>query len=619
LRAHNKIVIKGPLTLCLAGARIREHLGIEANEARHSFVTSIINSFGWDKISATWVIDPLERKVMQKKLKVRVLAVAIPATLVATLFTSINLGGANAADAGMGAMPKAKAASFPVGGLVDYTKQPYTPAAYKPAAKVKDGTKDCSYHNTSMKDYSGQTLRVLAPPPPNMGEPMEQHGAEFTKLTGGKVIVEHVSVGDMYSKPQTAFQTGVSPWDVVVNFSNKGNIAEARILELLADKFHLFESVFGASDEVLGAIEDGFDFEKKINEILSNSRSDSDIDSAFQELETLYAIEINSEMAAAKSRVFDNLDPNVQDRLKTYDSQSSVVLNKFERLLLEVTKRELRTCATFDLDGSNFHLDKSPIEELLPGKYYFKSTPIENAHQFRFDSPLAEWVIRQALETQTPTAQVTFSISNSQRVSTSIKSLVGKSGELVVKKITFSMKAKNEIVKESYMLAGAFSDEGAWFDDEYVSEILALKAVKTQSSDHVIETKFEMNFGERIKELQVEVQGRNSKYYDQQEELLYRNLQDRHAESEGRIREYRNREKEARKNSKLTDDPLEQLKFKQEARRWADKAEDEDEDARSVRKSMRQQAEEYLSLIAESLKGSKSVEHLFAIRWNIVE
>ena len=163
-------------------------------------------------------MNPLERKVMQKNLKVRVLAVAMPATLVVTLFTGMNLGGANAADS-MGALPKAKAATFPVGGMVDYTTMPYTPSAYKPAAKVKDGTKDCSYHNTSMKDYKGQTLRVLAPPPPNMGEPMEQHGAEFTKLTGGKVIVEHVSVGDMYSKPQTAFQTGVSPWDVVVNFS----------------------------------------------------------------------------------------------------------------------------------------------------------------------------------------------------------------------------------------------------------------------------------------------------------------------------------------------------------------------------------------------------------------
>jgi len=29
-----------------------------------------------------------------------------------------------------------------------------------------------------------------------------------------------------------------------------------RILELLTNKFHLFESVFGASDQVLGAIEE---------------------------------------------------------------------------------------------------------------------------------------------------------------------------------------------------------------------------------------------------------------------------------------------------------------------------------------------------------------------------
>ena len=36
---------------------------------------------------------------------------------------------------------------------------------------------------------------------------------------------------------------------VVVNFSNKGNIAEQRILGLLTNKFQLFSSVFGASDE----------------------------------------------------------------------------------------------------------------------------------------------------------------------------------------------------------------------------------------------------------------------------------------------------------------------------------------------------------------------------------
>ena len=69
---------------------------------------------------------------------------------------------------------------------------------------------------------------------------------------------------------------------VVVNFSNKGNVAEERILELLANKFHLFESVFGACDEVLGAIEDGLNFEKTISDILNRCKTSAEIDRAFQ-------------------------------------------------------------------------------------------------------------------------------------------------------------------------------------------------------------------------------------------------------------------------------------------------------------------------------------------------
>jgi len=406
---------------------------------------------------------------------------------------------------------------------------------------------------------------------------------------------------------------------VVVNFSNKGNVAEARILELLAGKFHLFESVFGASDEVLGAIEDGFDFEKKINEILNNSRSDADIDAAFKELETQYATEITSEMAAAKSKVFDNLDPNVQDRLKAYDSQSSDVLNKFERLLLAVTKRELAPNANFENDGRNFVLHNSPVAEAKTGHYYFKSVPLENAHQYRFDSPLASHVIDKAITTETSISSLTFSLEKSQRASTAVKELVGKSGELMVKVVTFTMKAKNDKITESYMLSGAFTSNGEWLDHEYVADILDLYCLEEGEATSIDDGKFETKLEQRSEQLQKEVQGRNSRYYDQQEELLYRNQQDRHAESEGKIREYRNKEKEARKNAKTTDDPLQQLKFKQEARKWSDKAETEDEDARIARKKMREEAENYLILIEQSLKGSKSVEDLFSISWTIVQ
>ena len=42
---------------------------------------------------------------------------------------------------------------------------------------------------------------------------------------------------------------------VVVNFLNKSNAADVRVYELFGEKFRLFDGVFGASDEVLGAVE----------------------------------------------------------------------------------------------------------------------------------------------------------------------------------------------------------------------------------------------------------------------------------------------------------------------------------------------------------------------------
>jgi superfamily II DNA/RNA helicase len=45
---------------------------------------------------------------------------------------------------------------------------------------------------------------------------------------------------------------------VLVNFLNKANAADIRVYQLLAEKFKLFDGVFGASDGVLGAVESGW-------------------------------------------------------------------------------------------------------------------------------------------------------------------------------------------------------------------------------------------------------------------------------------------------------------------------------------------------------------------------
>lgn len=407
---------------------------------------------------------------------------------------------------------------------------------------------------------------------------------------------------------------------VVVNFSNKGNLAEQRILELLATKFHLFESVFGASDEVLGAIEDGLDFEKMIAGILNRCKSADELDAAFRDLESKYATEISAEMATAKAKVFDHLDPHVQDRLKAYDAQSGEVLNTFERLLLAVTRHCLDDHAEFEGDGRNFTLHDSPTSDAPTGRYFFKSQPLDNAHQYRYAGPLAQYVINASKAADTPPRELIFSLGDSARASSAVRKLAGRSGTLTANLVTFRMRANNDDVSESYMLAGALTDDGDWLDHEYATDILDLACIKVGEYEvDIDQSLFSAHLDKRRIELEHEVQSRNAKYYDQQEELLYRNTVDRKAESEGKIRECHAKEKEHRKLARQADDPMEQLRHKKEARRWADRADEEYERSRTERKQLRDEADKYLALIEESLKGTQTVDHLFAIRWRIEE
>ncbi|AGG66643.1 SNF2-related protein [Corynebacterium callunae] len=405
---------------------------------------------------------------------------------------------------------------------------------------------------------------------------------------------------------------------VVVNFSNKGNIAEQRILELLEGKFKLFDSVFGASDEVLGAIEDGFDFERQISRILDQCTTAEQIDAAFQILEEQYSTEITEEMAKAKTKVFDNLDPHVQDRLKSYDEQSGEVLNKFERLLVAVTRYKLRDHATFHGDGRTFELNSSPVADAPLGRYFFKSAPIEGAHQYRYSSALAKHAVTSAIEAPTPPAELILSLSQSPRVPAAIREFEGASGNVVVKKITFDMKAKNDDVSESYILAAGFADDGRRLDAEHVTDLMELVVTEqnqvTAAGDEEL---LEAALDQQRSQLEREVQSRNTRYYNQQEEILERSIQDRKAEKDAKIREYEAKRKEHRKLSRQADDPMEELRHKKQARKWRERVEEEEEAYMRERDRLTDEVDDMLVLIEQSLNGTQRIDDLFSIRWKI--
>src|SRR5690606_18712894 len=87
---------------------------------------------------------------------------------------------------------------------------------------------------------------------------------------------------------------------VVVNFVDRSNEADARVYELLSQKFKLFEGVFGASDEVLGAIGSGVDFERRIAAIYQNCREPAEIQAGFEALQSELAGEINEAMVRTR-------------------------------------------------------------------------------------------------------------------------------------------------------------------------------------------------------------------------------------------------------------------------------------------------------------------------------
>ena len=118
---------------------------------------------------------------------------------------------------------------------------------------------------------------------------------------------------------------------VVVNFLNKSNAADQRVYALLSEKFKLFSGVFGSSDEILGSVESGVDFEKRIAAIYQRCKNKDDIQREFDELQEELADQINTKMLEARRSILENFDEEVAARLKNCKDSTVASLNKFSQ------------------------------------------------------------------------------------------------------------------------------------------------------------------------------------------------------------------------------------------------------------------------------------------------
>ncbi len=269
---------------------------------------------------------------------------------------------------------------------------------------------------------------------------------------------------------------------VVINFLNKANAADVRVYELLDQKFQLFNGVFGASDEVLGAIGNGVDFEKHIAQIYNECRTTQQIESAFNALQSELQEQISDKMLSARSTLLENFDDSVREKLRIDLKESLSNLSIFEERLWQLTRFALDGYARFDDYSHGFYLPKgTPVTASFAGKYYMiqpkegesKShvTVPDDAQIYRVGHPLAQEILRHNVECDTPPCEIVFDYTNTESKVTLIEELVGQSGWLRVERLSIC-----SFEEEDHLLIAAVTDSGEAVYPEIAERMLNLAA-----------------------------------------------------------------------------------------------------------------------------------------------
>jgi superfamily II DNA or RNA helicase len=235
---------------------------------------------------------------------------------------------------------------------------------------------------------------------------------------------------------------------VVINFLNEKNHADRRVLELLTEKFELFDGVFGASDTVLGSVESGLDVERRILAIYQECRSPEAIDAAFGALRTTFASAIAENVAAAHKRLLDHFDEDVHDRLRLQLESTRAGLDRFGRRFWALTRFILDGRARFDDDDAAFELRDPPLTAPASpaGRYELQSrfrlredfatggAPADEALTtlYRLSHPLADYVVTTGKALATPPVHLVFELARLPARAHVVEALAGQRGYLTV-------------------------------------------------------------------------------------------------------------------------------------------------------------------------------------------
>lgn len=400
---------------------------------------------------------------------------------------------------------------------------------------------------------------------------------------------------------------------VVVNFLNKNNAADQRVYELLAEKFKLFSGVFGASDEVLGAIESGVEFEKRIVSIYQTCRSVDEIEVAFERLRTEMETNISVTMEDTRRKLLENFDAEVHDRLKINMAQSKSYIDRYERMLWAITKHELGKLAKFDDDYLTFVLKAVPPGVEAPSGSYFLSKQGLDGHRYRLGHPLAQHVLSIAAARKLNGAELVFDYSAWPQTAVAIAPFVGRAGTLVAHKL--SVRGADD---QDHLILAAMTDEGARLDPASAMRLFEMPSRNNGAAELRPPQAVKATVDAQRKAILDDMALRQSTWFDEEMEKLDHWAEDRRAGLKADLKELDDQIKALKKEVRQTGNMPEKLALQRKARTLETQRDEAWRAYDAAAKNIEVQKDGLLDQVEERLSQTVSDEELFVIRFQIV-
>ncbi|MDF0720812.1 SNF2-related protein [Kaistella sp. PBT33-4] len=403
---------------------------------------------------------------------------------------------------------------------------------------------------------------------------------------------------------------------VVVNFLNKANAADVRVYDLLEEKFKLFDGVFGASDEVLGSIENGVDFEKRIAEIYQNCRTNDEINNAFDKLKDEYKDDIADEFKRTRHNLLENFDEEVHEKLRINLKESKEYLSKYEALLWNITKFYLKDNAEYATDEHSFKLLHNPFGDLViyPGPYKIgKNT--KDANIYRIGHPLAQQIIESCKNLEMAFSEVYFDLTNNPTMISALNDYKNLSGYLLCR--SFSV---TSFETEEYLQMCAVTDDGEVMENDVAERLFSLSAEvrgeSTASQTEIISSMQNILAQNKSTLLEL-ISTRNMEYFQVELDKLDNWGEDKRSSLKFTLKDLDMQIKEIKKAAKSAPNLPEKLKLERERRKLDSERDSAWRDFDQAAKEIEKSKDNLIEDIEKKLEQEVIQNDLFLIRWHL--